>query len=190
LIESIEKRGDYLKRPIVLLLAIVLLLSVAGCGEGSIPSEVSDYAKKHELEVLSAEKLEANAIVGKRYVVYGTVSYISFKNYEKGSADLKELLSRYEGLAKDIAESEFKGKMSYYLRCSGGPSMDYDDWNFASKMLKINKGDEVAFIVTCEDGYTPGSYKYVINEKIWENRHSETTIEADHDAPKDGSSGS
>ncbi|MBO4331198.1 MAG: hypothetical protein J5827_03900, partial [Oscillospiraceae bacterium] len=147
-----------MKKLVVLFLAALAVLTLSGCGAGAFPPEVSEYAKKHELELLSAEKLEKNAVVGKDYVVYGTVSYISFKNYGKGSDDLENMLSRFEDdYARDIAEIMYTGKMSCYLRLSGGPSMDYDDCNFTSKMLKINKGDEVAFVVTCEDGYLTGT---------------------------------
>lgn len=172
-----------MKRLIVLLLTIGIMLFMAGCGEGSFPPEVTEYAKKHEMEMLSPGKLQAKAIVGKNYVVYGTVSSISFSNYKKGSSDLKQIVSNASEKMKDLVEAELKDTMSYYVYLSGlSTSLKYDDWNFPSRMLNINKGDEVAFIVSCEDGYLQGTYDYIIKEKIWESRHSETTIEEDHDA--------
>ena len=110
--------------------------------------------------------METNAIVGRDYVVYGTISYISFSNYEKGSDDLETLLSGVDPMVKAYAEAHYTGKMSYYLSLSGGPSMTYMEYNFVPKMLRINRGDEVAFVVTCEDGYIPGRYDYVIKRRI------------------------
>lgn len=168
---------------VVLFSAIVIILSFSACGADPFPAEVSEYAKKHDLELLSAEKVKENAVVGKDYVVYGTISYISFSNYEKGSADLEDYLSDIEeDWIKDMIEMSVVGTMRYYISFSGGPFMDYEAYNYSSKKLNINKGDEVAFILTCEDGYAPGTYDYIIKEKIWENRHAETTIEEDHDS--------
>ncbi len=170
-----------MKRLIALLLAAITLLLIPGCSTESIPSEVSEYARKHDIELLSVDKLIASAVVGKDYVVYGTISHISFYNYEKGSSDLEKVLSNVDERVKDIMEARYEGTMCYYVSLSGAVwSLEYEDWNFMPKM-KINKGDEVAFIITCEDGYSPGTYDYVIKQKIWENRHSDTTIEEDHD---------
>ena len=180
-----------MKKLAVLLVAVVIMLSMAGCGKDSFPSEVSEYAKKHALDLLTADKLKSTAVVGKKYVVYGTITSISFYNYEKGSAELKDAVSRADDKVKDIVRAELEGTMTYYVYLSGTvEALKYEGWNFSAKMLRVNKGDEVAFIVTCEDGYVPGSYDYIITEKIWESRHSETTIEEDHDAPKGNSTGS
>ncbi len=182
-----------MKKLIALILAIITLLSIAGCREDAFPPEVSEYAIKHEMECLLAKDLKEKAVVGKDYVVYGTIADISYRNYEKGSADLASVMSTFDGVSaaneefKDMMEKSFEGTMSYFVFLSGmtdslDDSLKYDGYNYSFDMLKINKGDEVAFIVTCEDGYSPGTYKYIIKEKIWENRHSETTIEEDHDA--------
>lgn len=172
-----------MKKLIALLLAIITLLFVVGCDAEAFPSEVSEYAKKHEMGCLSAKGLKENAVVGKDYVVYGTISYISYRNYEKGSVDLEDVVSSAAEYFKDIVETAYEGTMHYHVSLSGLTDfLEYEDRNFSHNMLKINEGDEVAFIVTCEDGYFSGTYKYTIKEKIWENRHSETTIEEDHDA--------
>lgn len=64
-----------MRKSIILILVVVLLLSLAGCS--SVPSEVSSYATKHRLEVLSMRELSQEAVVGEKYVVYGKVSSIS-----------------------------------------------------------------------------------------------------------------
>ena len=170
-----------MKKVLVSILVFALILSLCACGAGA-PAKVSEYAKRHELEVLSPEQLKSRSVVGKDYVVFGTVSSISFANYEKDSADLAERLSDLDGLAREVIRENIEGTMSYRIVFTEGPPMYYDDYNSALNMLKINEDDEVAFVVTCEDGYTAGTYRYSIKEKIWEARHSETTIEEDHDA--------
>lgn len=170
------------KLPIFVFLIVLIMLS--GCGT-AVPSEVSEYAKRHELEVISAEKLKSSAVVGRDYIVCGTISFINFHNYKKGSSDLQRAISQADDRIKDMVEAELEGTMYYSISFVGGPSMEYDNYNFSFNMLKLNKGDEAAFIVTCEDGYSAGTYSYVIKEKVWENRQSDTTIEEDHDAEEE-----
>lgn len=137
-----------MKKVLALAVALILLLSVSGCS--SAPSEVSSYATKHRLEVLSMRELSQEAVVGEKYVVYGKVSSIS------AQADGRS--TDYIIMFEDM-----------------GPALRYE-CTLVTDRLNINKGDEVAFVVVCEEVF-PGYYDYSVKKKIWESRHSEKTIE-------------
>ncbi len=143
-----------MRKFITMVLFCVLLFSLAGCN--SVPAGVAEYANKHEMEVLAGDKLESKSVVGKEYVVYGTISSIFVNTDEQGRST------------------------SYTVMFSRGPIMKYTTWANV-KPLNVNRDDEVAFVVSCEEGYSAGSYSYVIQDKVWESRHSEKTAEEECD---------
>ena len=171
-----------MKRTIAIFLIVASLLMLCACG-ASIPSEVETYAKRHDLECVSVYELTKEAVVGKQYIVYGTVSWAYFQNYEDGSKDLEDFMDNTddERLRTEMYVRKV-GTMHYSFTFEGGGKLTYDTYNYNFNYLNINKGDEVAFLVECKDGYLPGEYEYEIIEKVWEKRHSDTTVEEDHDA--------
>ena len=142
-----------MKKIVAVLLAAIMLLTAVGCE--SVPSEVKQYANKHRMEIMDADMLNGKAVVGEEYVVYGTVTFASVRQNDGGR------------------------ETSYSIMFSGSPALKYKCYS-STNMLKINKGDEVAFVVACEEGYSAGQYEYTIKSKIWENRTSEKTIEEEY----------
>lgn len=172
---------------IIALLLVCFLVFLCGCSSSrSIPDEVEQYAKKHNMECCTVDQLIEKGIVGEQYIVYGTISYVSFEDYAEGSDAYARVLDEY----KDLPDGEyycamsFLDKMWYTFELDNNMECDirYTGWNFKTDYFNVNKGDKIAVIVTVEDGYRPGTYEYTLVEKIWESRTSKTTIEEEYAA--------
>lgn len=177
-----------MKRLMSVFVCCALFLSLCACGGGA-PSEATDYAKKHQLECLSWEELKEESIVGETYVVYGTISEISYLNYAEGSQLLEDCGSTLDdpSLAKSMQDS-FRDTMTYYLYLDGDNILGNHEINYKASnkeylYLNLNEGDKIAAVVTCEDGTGAGKYRYVLESSsdiIWKQRTSKTTVEEDN----------
>ena len=180
-----------MKKFVCIIVAVIILGCLCSCGtteESSVKKAAEEYAKKHAMECFTPEDLAANGIVGQKYVVYGNVSYIFFSNYTEDSEEYADMLESFAGIpdGEEYVRLNVLNTLYYYINLDGKNDCDliFEDSNNEYNWLKINEGDDVAFLVLCEDGYSAGTYEYEVIDMIAADRKSTTTVEEDHAAKK------
>lgn len=180
-----------MKKFVCIIVAVIILGCLCSCGtteESSVKKSAEEYATKHAMECFTPEDLAAKGIVGQKYVVYGNVSHIFFLNYTEDSEEYADMLEGFTGIpdGEEYVRLNVLNTIRYHINLDGKDDCDliFEASNAERNWLKINEGDDAAFLVFCEDGYSAGTYTYGVIDMIAADRQSTTTVEEDYAATK------